>query len=75
MSKTLTMESESETSNWSHNNTYDLKKKLQLDSQVHVTCDQAFYLFCFFQEERENERLIYFYLEPSKGTSPFLHVI
>ena len=36
MSKTLTMESESETSNWSHNNTYDLEKKLQLDLQVHV---------------------------------------
>ena len=30
------MESESETSNWSHNNTYDLEKKLQLDLQVHV---------------------------------------
>ena len=34
MSKTLTMESESETRNWSHNNTYDLEKKLKLDLQV-----------------------------------------
>ena len=36
MSKTLTMESESETCNWSHNNTYDLEKKLQLNLQVGV---------------------------------------
>ena len=33
------MESESETSNWSHNNAYDLEKKLQLDLQVHVGYD------------------------------------
>ena len=26
-------------------------------------------------EEGENERLIHFYLEPSKGTDPFLNVI
>ena len=36
MSQTLTMESESETRNWSHNNTYDPEKKLKLDLQVGV---------------------------------------
>ena len=36
MSKTLTMESETETRKWSHNNTYDLGKKLKLDLQVGV---------------------------------------
>ena len=35
---------------------------------------------CFFLgggggEEGENECLIHFYLEPSKGTDPFLYVI